>query len=262
MDDEKIVSIEERIPKLKQARRKKSNRRLVFYLSVLFLLVVVVVYLQSPLSHVGQVNISGNVHTEADELKGETGITNATNIWQVDLDDVAEKVEGHPQIAKADVARSLPSTIEVNVEERHRVGYVKSDGAFHPILDNGTSLTSEKLSSPSGDAPLIAGFSKQTYLDQMTEELQDLPRSVTQLISEIHWDPTEDNPYQIKLYMNDGYEVQGSIRDFAEKMKAYPSIVAQLDTEDKGIIHLDVGAYLEPYQNTESSEENNDESQG
>lgn len=45
--------------------------------------------------------------------------------------------------------------------------------------------------------------------------------------------PTDENKNTVLLYMNDGYLVKGTIRDFAEKMEVYPSIVAQLDPEEK-----------------------------
>ena len=67
--------------------------------------------------------------------------------------------------------------------------------------------------------------------------------------------------------MNDGYVVSGTIRDFADKMKVYPSIVSQLEPGSKGIIHIGVGVYFESFDDqsedeseAESIEESVDES--
>ena len=60
MEEEKIISIEERIPKLKEKRRKKANRTLLFYLTLFFLLIAIIVYLQSPFSNVAYVAVEGN----------------------------------------------------------------------------------------------------------------------------------------------------------------------------------------------------------
>lgn len=275
MEKKNIVSIEDRIPKLKHARKKKANRRLIFYLTILFLLIAIVVYLQSPLSHVKQVAVKGNVHVSDEEIKEMSHVTGKDNFWKVDKQQVESSVKGHPEVTKVSVSRDFPNTITIQVDEYDRVGYVRVDGSYYPILENGKRLDSYELRVTNGDAPLLLDFDKATYLEEMSKELRELPSSVANLISEIHWTPTDDNPFQIKLYMNDGYEVQGTIRNFSKKMRAYPSIVTQLSPEDKGIIHIDVGAYFESYSDTEqegSSEvensgedqqgENEDEAQG
>jgi cell division protein FtsQ len=88
----------------------------------------------------------------------------------------------------------------------------------------------------------------------MAEELKELPGSIRNVISEIHWIPTDENKNTVLLYMNDGYLVKGTIRDFAEKMEVYPSIVAQLDPEEKGIIHIGVGIYFESFNQEEDED--------
>ncbi|MCA1013002.1 cell division protein FtsQ/DivIB [Halobacillus halophilus] len=249
MEERKVVSIEDRIPKLKQTRRKKANRRLILYLMILFLLIAIVIYLQSPLSNVGNIEVQGERHVTADEIKELANITTETNYWKVDTDSIKNNVESHKEIKSVNVNRDFPNTVQIQVEEAERIGYVQTNGEFSAILENGTKLeTSSSL--PGGDAPILAGFSKQTYLEEMSKELKELPQSVTNLISEIHWEPKEDNPYQIRLYMNDGFQVFASIRNFSNKMTIYPSIVAQLEEDAEGIIHIDVGAYFEEYAST------------
>ncbi|MGI8315031.1 cell division protein FtsQ/DivIB [Halobacillus mangrovi] len=265
MEERKIVSIEDRIPKLKQTRKKKANRRLIVYLTILFLLIATVVYLQSPLSDVREVVVKGQQHVSEEEIQEISKITKDTNIWQVESDKIKKRLESHNEITFADVNRKFPSTVQIEVEEAERIGYVKENGEFRPILENGTELKSTSP-LPGGDAPILAGFNKPTYLKEMSQELKELPDSVSSLISEIHWEPKEDNPYQIRLYMTDGYQVLASIRTFSSKMPAYPSIVSQLDEGLEGIIHIDVGAYFEEFteaeqeQQSESTEQSGEES--
>ncbi|UOR12924.1 cell division protein FtsQ/DivIB [Halobacillus amylolyticus] len=263
-EEKKVVSIEDRIPKLKQVRKKKANRRLVQYLTILFLLIAIVVYLQSPLSHIRNVAIEGEKHVEAGEIRELSGLTENTNFWKVDPEKVEGKIASHNQITGVEVSRELPSTVHIKVEEAERIGYVQVNGQYQPILENGTRLDVE-MNVPGGDAPILKGFTKLTYLKEMSKELKELPNSVARLISEIHWTPEEDNPYLITLYMNDGYEVQASLRTFSSKMPAYPSIVSQLSEDQEGIIHIDVGTYFEAYPAEENKEEsaevNDDENQ-
>ncbi|MFC7061295.1 cell division protein FtsQ/DivIB [Halobacillus seohaensis] len=254
MQEKKVVSIEDRIPKLKQIRKKKANRRLVVYLSILFILIAVVVYLQSPLSNVSQVQVAGDRFVDVEEIKELSEITTTTNIWQVDSEEIETMVSEHAQVMDVNVKRDLPSTIVIEIDEAERIGYIQSDGQFQPILENGKKLeTSTDL--PNGDAPVLKEFNA-SYLEEMSKQLKDVPESIARLISEVHYTPTEDNPYLITLYMNDGYEVQASIRTFSEKIPAYPSIASQIEEGERGIIHIDVGAYFESFSDsTDEAEE-------
>ena len=265
MEERKVVSIEERIPKLKQSRRKKANRRLIFYLTILFLLIGTVIYLQSSLSHVRHIIINGDQHVSAKEIQDLSGVTTDTNYWQVNPSEVQDQVASHTEISSVNVSRQFPSTVEIEVNEAERIGYVMENGQFKPILEDGTQLEATS-SLPADDAPILVEFTKATYLKEMSKELKQLPDSVSSLISEVHWVPEEGNPYQIQLYMNDGYQVQASIRNFSNKMPAYPSIVSQLEPGAEGIIHIDVGAYFEEFKEAEKEpeveEESSDEVQG
>lgn len=66
-------------------------------------------------------------------------------------------------------------------------------------------------------------------------------------MSEIYWIPNEINNYKILVYTADGHEVIASIRDFSTKIKLYPSIASQIQPNQEGVIHIDVGAYFQPY---------------
>ncbi|GAB3067930.1 cell division protein DivIB [Virgibacillus ainsalahensis] len=255
MSKEKIVSIEDRVPKLKQARKKKANRRLIFYLSIFFFLISIIVYLQSPLSNVHTINVTGNSLLEDEDIINLSNLTEDTNIWTINKSDVSSAVSENPIVESAEVYRRLPWTVEIQLNEFERVGYIKEENNFHPVLGNGTTLNEIEQNSFIGDAPLLLGFTDEAYLHRMASGLQELPDSILNLISEIHWQPTDDNKNNIMLYMNDGYMVSGTIRDFAERMEIYPSIVSQLEPGSEGIIHIGVGAYFESF-NTADEEEN------
>src|SRR5699024_3241381 len=117
MSKKKIVSIEDRIPQLKQSRKKKANRRLVFYLTIFFLLISVIVYLQSPLSNVKEIVVSGNSLLSEKEIIDRSKLTNKTNIWAIDQKEIKEEIHEHPVVETVDITRKLPSTIEIHIIE-------------------------------------------------------------------------------------------------------------------------------------------------
>ncbi|WP_337018672.1 cell division protein FtsQ/DivIB [Oceanobacillus massiliensis] len=258
MSKKNIVSIEDRIPKLKQARKKKANRRLIFYLSIFFFLIAIIVYLQSPLSHIKTINVEGNGFIANEKIIEYSNLTTNTNIWTIDQHEIEKAIRKDPIVESVSVERSLPWTVNIDVKEQRVIGYISKDMMYYPILGNGEILK-EAGESFRGDAPLFFDFEEEEYLQRMAAELEALPQDILDVISEVHWDPAEDNKNNILLYMNDGYTVKGTIRNFADRMEVYPSIVSQLDPEDRGIIHIGVGVYFESF--NENDENENEESE-
>src|SRR5690625_1738716 len=121
MDDKKIVSIEDRIPKLKQARKKKANRRLVFYLSIFFFLISIIVYLQSPLSHIKTIQVNGNAFLTDEEVIEISELQMNTNIWTINKEEIAEQMAANPIVESAEVNRILPRTVEISLKEFEHV---------------------------------------------------------------------------------------------------------------------------------------------
>lgn len=246
MKEDKIISIEDRIPKLKKQRRQKANRRLVFYLSLFFLLIGIIIYLQSPLSYIKNIKVSGNKLIDQAEVIDLSGLDEETNIWKVNTKDIAIKMTNNPFIKSAKITRHFPSAISIDIEEYQVIGYIKKGETFQSLLDNGEQISFENRYMQ-GDAPLLINFTDEEILSSIAEQLKDLPENILRLISEIHWTPEAENEYKVQLFMNDGFLVKGSIRNLSEKMEVYPSIVAQLDPKEKGIIHLNIGAYFESF---------------
>ncbi|SDJ03540.1 cell division protein FtsQ/DivIB [Salimicrobium halophilum] len=256
--EKNVVSIEERIPQLKQRRKRKVNRQLILYLTILFLLIGVVIYLQSPLSNVATIEVNGEEEVAEEEIRELSGITEDNNLWSVDRNSVREALMTHPEVKDATINRSFPATVTITVDERDRVAYVEEEESYAPILENGNILD-KRVDHPGGDAPVLSGFTKEENLKEMAAEISELPPSISSLISEVHW--VEDEEWdKVRLYMNDGYTVLASMRYFAEKMPSYPSIVAQLNPDARGVIHIGVGTYFEPSE-TESGQGENEENE-
>lgn len=243
----KIVSLEDRIPKLKQQRKKKANRRLIFLLLLFFLLIALVVYFQSPLSNIKKIEISGNNIYSNEEVIKVSGLSDNTNIWKVDKTEISKSLKNLPQMKSADVKIKLPNTVILEVSEYKRMAYIMNEKSYLPVLENGKILKGQESEEIPANAPILFGFSEGEPLKAMIKDLENLPEEVQNSISEIHHTPKESDQYRITLYMNDGFEVIASLRSFSEKMAHYPSLIAQIDSNSKGIIDLEVGSYFKPY---------------
>lgn len=248
MEKENVVSLEDRIPKLKQRRKKKANRRAIALLSVFFLLLIFVLYFLSPLSNVNKINVQGNDYTTEKIIVETSGLSTETTIWKVDKKEIKERLEQLPEIKTAELSIILPNTVQIKVEEYKRLAYLVDGSEYKPILSNGKIMEVSEGSSVPVHAPLIFSFTEGKELDSVVAALEVLPEEINNAISEIHYDPSETDSYRVKLYMNDGYEVSANSRTLADKLVHYPSIVSQLNPNVKGVIDLEVGSYFRAYE--------------
>ncbi|WP_251549067.1 cell division protein FtsQ/DivIB [Neobacillus muris] len=263
MDKSKIVALEDRIPKLKEQRRKKANKRLIILLFLFFAMIVVIVYAQSPLSHIKKMAVKGNHVYSKEDIIDQSGLLKDTNIWEVKKADVASKISELSEIKSAKVKIQLPNTVLINVKEYKRIAYLKRDEFYFPVMENGKILIAKKFGQAPDNAPILFNFDEGDVLDEMIQELQKLPAAITNSISEIHHTPKKTDQYHVSLYMNDGFEVSATIRSFSEKMIHYPSIISQLDPNQKGIIDLEVGSYFKAFETeVEETEVENNEGEG
>ena len=254
MKNGKVVTIEDRIPKLKAERRRKANRRLIIYLSLFFLLILLVVYLQSPLSKIGIIEVEGNHYVPESQILYASQLSSETNFWNFNTEDVAKKIlESNVQLADVSIHRRLPQTVQIEVKEFARVAYLKQDDVFFPILENGEIIEMLPEDHHPVNAPILENVDEEK-LDELASELYELPQSMIQRISEITFTSSDTISYDLTVYMNDGYEVRTCVTNFAENMKKYPAIVSEIEPGKRGIIHLNVSSYFEEY-GSESEED-------
>ncbi|MFZ3588014.1 cell division protein FtsQ/DivIB [Bacillus sp. DJP31] len=259
MEKGKILTLEDRIPKIKQQRRQKANRRLIIYVSIFFLLIIGILYLQSPLSHIATIEVKGNLHVPTDEIIALSGITNRTSFWNLKMDKIINKVKKNKEIKQVVIQKKFPNTIFLTVTEMKRVAYAINEGTYFPILEDGNVLKAFKTTSIPSDAPILTNWEASSELQEMADELAKLSPAIANSISEIHHTPQDADFLHITLFMNDGHEVSATITDFAKKMSAYPSIVSELDASLKGVIHMEVAYYFESYEPKEIEQEKEEE---
>lgn len=248
MDQKKVISLEDRMPRVRKKRRKKMNRMLIVYVSVFFVLALGILYFQSSLSEVKKIEIIGVDKLDEEVVLTWSEIHVGMNIWQINQAEVQKDVKKQTNLIQSvKVDRKIPSTIVITIQERKQVALLKTDEGFQTLLDNGKPLTGWEGNIEDIDGPVLIDWQASTYLDDLVEQLDQLPISIMKSISEIHPLNPEKLSNQLVLFTTDGYEVRASIVDFSDKMRLYPSIVATLDKKQKGYIDLSVGAFFKAY---------------
>lgn len=262
MKQGKVISLEDRVPQIKQARRRKANRTLVILLLLFFILIGLIIYFQSPLSHVNRITVKGNQVYSDKQIITQSGLSKSTNVWKMNKKAVSEQIRQLNQVKSAQIDIVFPNQIEITVSEYERIAYVMEEKRFSPVLENGDILETEKTSEVPVNGLLLFSFHDGDILKMMIRELQTIPEEILFAISEIHHTPKEMDAYQIKLFMNDGFEVRATLRSFSEKMVHYPAIIGQLDRNKKGVIDLEVGSFFKEYRSFIEEDEKELETEG
>ncbi|ADU30847.1 cell division protein FtsQ/DivIB [Evansella cellulosilytica] len=253
MSKKNVIEIEERIPTLKDRRKQRANRRVIFYISLFFLLMTIVAYFQTSYSHVKSVNVVGNENVSEEWIIQQSRLLEEVSMWRINAQSVEETILERPEIAKVELNREWPNSIAIAVEEYNRVGYVAYDGLYYPLLETGQVLNNDGTQNPI-DGPILTGMNSEEHTMELAEELVNISQSLRLRISEILLSPTEQDPLRLIIYMNDGFEVHSTIRRFAERISPYPSVVEQLDPNVEGIVHMRVNPYFERFDMEEEEE--------
>lgn len=246
MNKQKIISIEERIPKLKQMRKRKTNRRLLILLSGFFLLVLFLIYLQSPLSKVAQIHVEGNKLLKEREIIEQSRLEAGGSIWATGKNKAEERLLKDDRIKEAAISIGFPNDLKITVVEQNEIAYAARKGGIYPILQNG-KIVSDPIQGAPSQLPILYNFKEGDVLNRFAKAIEMLPDEVANIISEVYYDPKKNDSLHIRAFMTDGFEVSATLSTFAEKMVYYPSISNQLDPDVKGVIDLEVGSYFKPY---------------
>ena len=90
---------------------------------------------QSPFFVIKQVDISGSKRVGKKEIIQLTGVTDQSNLFQINLDTIEEQICCHPWIASACVKRSLFSTLVVTIVEQDPLAIVNIENLADIIIN-------------------------------------------------------------------------------------------------------------------------------
>jgi cell division protein FtsQ len=206
-----------------------------------------VIYFQTSISHVGKYEIFGNKLLSDKEILKLADLNKKESFLTLSSKKVEQKLENKRIVENAVVKKIFPNTIKITVKEYHVIGQANISSDTYALLANGF-LTKEIKNDNQLDVPIFTNWEQGDELQEMASELNKLPESIFHSISEIVYTPTPADSMLITLYTNEGFEVQTTIREFAKRMSNYPSIIKEIPKDQKGVIHLEVGAYFAPFE--------------
>lgn len=242
----KVIDIEDRIPSMREKRRKVANRKFISIIAVFIIALLIVLYFQSTFSKIDQISVEGfALYDEEDYIK-KSQLASGDSLWGFSKEKIANNVAELPGVKEVTLERKWMRNVNMTVEEAEPIAYVQGEEDLQLLLSTG-EVFENQFTFIDQHAPILSQFDKDDTLKQMATILQEIDSNVISLISEVAYTGTKEEPESITLYMDDGYEVHALLSTVAEKIDYYPDMVAQLDGDVKGVIDMEVGSYFIPY---------------
>lgn len=243
---DKVIDIEERIPSMREKRRRKTNKKFLFVLFVFIIALLAILYFQSPYSKVGKIIVKGASLHEEEFYRSQSGLVVDKPLWNFDTAEIEKSLEELDGVKHVTVSRKWMRDVQITVSEWKTVAYMEEAGQYNLLLENGEAFPAGVLNLEV-EAPVLNNFADQKMQKRLTTQLLQMDDEVYRLISEIVFVGTDSRSDNITVYMDDGFEVRSVISDFAEKMAYYPEVTAQLEGLGKGVIDMEVGTFFTPY---------------
>ncbi|HEY1690735.1 MAG TPA: FtsQ-type POTRA domain-containing protein [Polyangiaceae bacterium] len=132
--------------------------------------------LTSPRFAVTEIDVVGNDRRPADVVAAESGVTEGANVFSLDLDAARSRLLADPWIAEARIARRLPGTIFVQVEERKAAALVTL-GDVYLATSDGEPFKRLEVGDPT-ELPLVTGLRPESLGDDREGTTRTIRRAI------------------------------------------------------------------------------------
>ena len=244
----KVEKVEEKKVKTKKKPTKPSIPRVHIWRAVTILIpsllfLVFSIYLLTPFSTLKNIEVTGTVETNADQIKEASGIRDSDYTFSLLLnkDKHAEMIKSNHWVESASIHYQFPTNFTIQVKEYGIVAYYVSGEDHYPILSSGTVETSpvSLLSLP--ETYLSVLFNDEQQVKTLIEQLAEISPEIKQAIKTIELAPTSVTSDLLKITMYDTDEVLVPLSELGKKLPYYGKIKPQL-TVPSGI-DMEVGVY-------------------
>ncbi len=190
------------------ARRKSRNRKV---LLGFFLFLGVVVVLESPLTRVRSIEVSGNRTILESKLIQDADVHTGQSLWQINQGSIAQKImDKDPMVESVSVhTDAMRGIVSLEITEKHIIAIYEVAGKFYNLLNDGTAY--QEIAANNGFSfPLVTAVGGSTPkigqvvssdVGEVCNQLEQLNHANLSTISEIHIVNSEN----VDVYLDNGF---------------------------------------------------------
>lgn len=201
------------------------------------------IYLLTPYSTLKNIEVTGTVETNADQIKEASGIRDSDYTFSLLLnkDKHAEMIKSNHWIESASIHYQFPTNFTIQIKEYGIVAYYVSGEDHYPILSSGTVETSPVSLVSLPETYMSVLFNDEQQVKTLIEQLAEVSPEIKQAIKTIELAPSSVTSDLLKITMYDTDEVLVPLSELGKKLPYYSKIKPQL-TVPSGI-DMEVGIY-------------------
>ena len=252
IDSNSKDKVKEKKSKVKKEKKPKTPKppirsvhiwRAVSILVPSFLILFLSIYLLTPFATLKEIEVTGTVQTNAEQIKEASGIRDSdyTISLLLNKDKHAEMVKSNHWIESAKIVYQFPVHFTIEVKEFEIAAYSVSGDSYYPILTSG-SIESTAVSSDNLPEKYISVlFNNEEQIKTLISQLNEVSPEIKQEIEKIELAPSKVTSDLLKITMYDTDEILVPLSELGKKLPYYSKIKPQL-TVPSGI-DMEVGIY-------------------
>ncbi len=208
--------------------------------------------LDSPRFSVEAIDVTATPHLAREDVVRLSGVSIGDRLLRVDTDQVAARITKDPWVASVRVSRRLPSTLVIEVQEKHAPAVAALSGLY--LVDEKGHPFKRATMAEADGLPVLTGIARARYLDmpQVSEaafrEALGVLRAYASKpgrprVGEVNIDPG----FGFSLFLFDGgAEIRLGRGKIGEKLAQLDRILEAVATKEVGglsaleIVHLDL----------------------
>lgn len=234
--------VEERLPVIKKpAPRNRGSKKLLLFLFVFFITLLLVLFFQSSLSQITEIEAQGQELVSAEEIKKAAAVKLGDHFFSVSSNGIEAKVKALKMVESVKVSKQFPGRVLIEVKEYPKVAYQIGEAGQIEALLADASVVPVTLQGFVPDKPLLSGWDKEDPLKtKLCLAMSKLSASYFADVSEIKPDPSDSYPDKIKMYTRSQFEVQTTIEYLPEKIVHLNTYIANLreNNQSGGVLRL------------------------
>ncbi len=191
--------------------------------------------------------IKGNMLLKDQEIIELAALEDYPSFLKTTSWSIKQKLLESPYFEKVHVKRRLWGQVFIRVEEA-KVLFINTENKL--VFSNGKESPNTKNILTA----TLMNYTPDTKYQGLIRQLGKMKDDIREKISEIKYEPTEQDKDRFALYMNDGNMVYLTLTKF-NKISYYNTIITDFPCE-RGILNLDSGNHFEVRENICVSENN------
>ncbi|MCR8656005.1 cell division protein FtsQ/DivIB [Paenibacillus endoradicis] len=239
--------MQSQMPVLKEPEpKKKGNKKLIAIIVILFLAILSIVFFNSTLSKITEVQITGTQFVNGTEVMNAAGLKVGDSFVFSSAEEIENNVKTLNTINKAVVTKHFPGIIKIAVTEYSVVAFEFDDkGELIALLASGASIKTNNDRLQIMDKPILTGWSKNDpYKNELMKQLSSINSTLLADISEIAPIPSVAFPDRILIYTRTKFEVTTAVSLIREKVEAMNGVI---ETQAPGKLTLLLADTYEPF---------------